>query len=110
MGTVCVQGKNIVLCRLLKGSGGDAVKFLRVLAFSSITGCLSAGLLSHPLFGGAQSSVVFSTQAVVQALCAVLVAAWAALGTLMVIGLVHVLFQDALLPEDGTGADVELVG
>lgn len=86
------------------------MKFPRVVAIASATGCLSAGLLSHPLFGGAQTSVVFSTQAVVQAFCAALVAAWASLGTLVSIGVVIVFFRKVLLPEGGAGADVELVG
>ena len=85
------------------------MKFPRVIAVAAASGCLSAGLLSHPLFGGAQTSVVFSTQAVVQAFCAALVAAWASLGTLACIGVVILLFRKVLLP-GGAGADVELVG
>jgi multidrug transporter EmrE-like cation transporter len=86
------------------------VKFVRVVAISSITGCLSAGLLSHTLFGGAQSSLVFLTQAVVQAFCAVIVAVWAALGTTLTIALAVAFFRNMLLPEGSAGGDVELVG
>lgn len=61
------------------------------------------------MFGGAQTSVVFATQAVVQGLCTLFVAAWAGLGTMLCLGVVIVLFRKVLLPEGTPGADVELV-